>query len=303
MSDSCTAHPEEAAIYECNGCKKLLCEECIEEGHRLLFCRHCGEMAIPLAGAPASTPELARERKVTAVYTFTDALGYPFRGLGLYLFVGYVLLVMLLGVAGQIPGVGCVVFVFQLLILLILPGFLFAIVRTSAEGETELPDWPDFSEYGERFGEWFAFVLVTTMAMLPLTALLYAGDCGFLTLLFGEWGLGCWALVALGLVAAVMLWVPGVGAVGTYASGWLGWRADLHVEALYRVWEDAWRTIALLAGLWFASIVLRVVLAFLPVMGAISAVGLSFYTLLLGAHLIGLLFRRNTKMLEAVYLG
>ena len=41
MNDTCAAHPERAAVYECDGCKKLLCEECMEEGHRLLFCRHC----------------------------------------------------------------------------------------------------------------------------------------------------------------------------------------------------------------------------------------------------------------------
>lgn len=303
MTDMCAAHPDRAPVYVCDGCRKLLCEECMEEGHRLLFCRHCGEMAIPLAGGPATTAELARERKVTAAYSFTDALGYPFRGLGLYLYIGYVLLVVLLDVAGQIPGIGCIAFFFQALIFLILPGFLFAIVRSSAEGETELPDWPDWSETGERFGEWFAFLLITAMAMLPTIALLYAGTCSPGALAFGQWGLGCTALLALGIVLGAMLWVPGVGAVGTYGSGWLGWRADLHVEALYRAWEDAWRIILLLAGLWTASVILRIILAFIPIMGAITSAGVGFYTLLVGTHLIGLLFRRNTKMLEAVYLG
>jgi hypothetical protein len=304
MEKRCAAHPEQPAVYVCDGCQKLLCEECMEEGHRLLFCRHCGEMAVPLAaGAPVTSTELAKERKITAAYSLTDALAYPFRGLGLYLFAGYVLLLMVFNLAGGLPGVGCLVFVFQVLILLILPGFLFAIVRTTAEGDTELPDWPDFSEYGQRLGEWFSFLLVMVMAALPTWLLLWLGGCGLGDLVSGGWGLDCWALLALGMVIGVVLWVPGVGSVGAYGSGWLGWRADLHFKALINVWGDAWITVALLAGLWLVSLVLRVILAFLPVLGVISSIAVGAYTLFVGAHLIGLLFRRNTKMLEAIYLG
>ncbi|MFQ5349923.1 MAG: B-box zinc finger protein [Thermoanaerobaculia bacterium] len=303
MTSQCETHPERAAVYECDGCRKLLCEECIEEGHRLLFCGHCGEMAIPLAGAPATTVELAKERKITADYSLGEALAYPFRGLGLYLFVGYVLLVILLDLASAVPGLGCATFVFQALILLILPGFLFAIVRTSAEGETELPDWPDWSDFGERFGEWIAFLLVMVMAALPTWLLLWLGGCGLGELFYGGWGLGCWALLAAGMVAGVVLWVPGVGAVGTYGSGWLGWRADLHIRALINVFDDAVVTLVLLAVLWMVSLFLRVFLIILPVMGTISSVAVGVYTLFVGAHLIGLLFRRNTKTLESIYLG
>ena len=46
-----------------------------------------------------------------------------------------------------------------------------------------------------------------------------------------------------------------------------------------------------------------ILINFLPIMGAISSVGVGFYALIIGAHLIGLLFRRNTKMLESIYLG
>ena len=303
MDNPCASHPDRQAVYVCDGCQKLLCEECIDEGHRLLFCKHCGEMAIALAtGTVTTSTELARERKITAEYSLGEAMLYPFRGLGLYLYVGYVLLVVLLGVVASVPGLGCAASLFQGLILLILPGFLFAIVRTTAEGEIELPDWPDYSEFGERIGEWFAFLLVMAMAALPAWLFLWLGDCGLGGLFLGEWGLGCWALLALGIVLGVVFWVPGVGAVGTYGSGWLGWRADLHVRALVNVFDDAVVTVALLAGLWWGTVVIRVVLATLPIMGTITSVGVGAYTLFVGAHLIGLLFRRNSKTLESIYL-
>jgi DNA-directed RNA polymerase subunit RPC12/RpoP len=47
---SCATHPAAAAVYRCDGCGRLLCPDCVQEGHRLLFCRHCRERALPLVG-------------------------------------------------------------------------------------------------------------------------------------------------------------------------------------------------------------------------------------------------------------
>ena len=46
-----------AATHRCDGCERLLCAECIEVGHRLLTCRHCGELAVPLADALSEAHE------------------------------------------------------------------------------------------------------------------------------------------------------------------------------------------------------------------------------------------------------
>jgi hypothetical protein len=43
----CAAHAA-AATHRCDGCGELLCEKCIEVGHRLLFCVLCGERATEL---------------------------------------------------------------------------------------------------------------------------------------------------------------------------------------------------------------------------------------------------------------
>jgi hypothetical protein len=38
-SQTCVVHPETAATFRCDGCGRLLCSACVEQGHRLLFCR------------------------------------------------------------------------------------------------------------------------------------------------------------------------------------------------------------------------------------------------------------------------
>ena len=54
-------------------------------------------------------------------------------------------------------GLGAPDFDNLLAVLLILPGALFAIVRATARGESELPDWPDLTEFGARLNEVFEF--------------------------------------------------------------------------------------------------------------------------------------------------
>ncbi|MEJ2085409.1 MAG: B-box zinc finger protein, partial [Acidobacteriota bacterium] len=88
---TCERHPETTASFQCDGCGKYLCSECAEEGHRLFFCALCGERALPLeAEAPATTPEHKRVGKRDAPYSLQEALLYPFRGLGGYVYWSYV---------------------------------------------------------------------------------------------------------------------------------------------------------------------------------------------------------------------
>lgn len=44
----CSTHPQERALFVCDGCGERLCWDCIKEGAHLIFCRLCGERAIPL---------------------------------------------------------------------------------------------------------------------------------------------------------------------------------------------------------------------------------------------------------------
>ncbi len=201
MGSSCARHPDRAAAFVCDGCGKTLCEECVEEGHRLLFCRLCGERALPLAtGAPATTPQRERQRRVSAAYGVRDALGYPLRGLGRYLFVGWVAAATLRHLWGPLGFWPWLVYI---AILALAPGLLLAIVRTSMDGATELPDWPDFFDAGERVSEIGAFVLVGVVSGLPATALLSLAGCGVAEVRVGDWGAGCWLASFAGLAAFV----------------------------------------------------------------------------------------------------
>lgn len=297
---SCATHGDVEATFRCDGCGKLLCQDCIEEGHRLLFCRSCGERAMPLAiETPAAAHELRRTAKRDTPYGLRDALMYPFRGLGRFLYWGYVLVLCLFAFLATVPGLGCAVLLMRLLILILLPGLLFAIVRTTAEGETELPDWPDWSAGGERLWEWFGALLAFVVAILPTGIILYLSGCGFEEL--SEWRFLCSLGLLVGSILGAALWIPAFGAVAVEWNPWMALRIDLHVRALTSVGVDAWKTLGLLVALLVVRQALGLILLPIPLLGGFAQIMVATYTLLMGAHFIGLLFRRHAALLDAIY--
>lgn len=295
-SHRCDTHPETVAAFQCDACGKYLCPECAEEGHRLFFCSLCGERALPLdEAAPTTTIEHRRAGKRDTAYTLQEALLYPFRGLGGYVYWSYVALLLI----GTLPFLGCIVFIFQIIIFFTLPGLLFAIVRTSAKGDTELPDWPDWSDYGERFFEWFGAMLAFFVALLPAIAAVMLLRCGAEEFIAGT--ARCSLALGGGLIVGAALWIPAFGAVAVTFSPWWALRVDLHARALLEVGNDAWKTFALLALLMAARLLASLILAPVPLVGNVVQIAIGAYTLFVGAHLIGLLFRRHADTLDAIY--
>ncbi len=295
---SCTTHAERRAEYRCGGCRALLCADCIEEGHRLLFCRLCREQAAPLvAGAPATAPALVRARRLGRRYGFGDALLYPFRGLGLYTLPA---LAVWLGAGIFLSGLADLVL--RALLLLILPGLLFAVVRTTADGEDQLPDWPDASEPFARVAEIGRGFGVLLLSAAPAWLTLRATGCGLEPYLRTHSRGFCLVTLFTALAVGLLLGVFALGAVAVHDSTWLVLRADLHVEALLGPagW-DAAATALLLAALFAGSRLAAFALSFVPLVGALASAVVSIYALFLGAHLVGRLFLRHAAVLDPLY--
>ena len=294
----CTTHPDRPAEFRCPSCKRRLCPECVETGHRLFFCRHCRERALPLdAEVPAATNAYARARRLDRPYGFTDALLYPFRGLGRYLVPAWALTLTIAGLLGTIPAL-----LVHALIALLLPGLLFEIVRTTAEGDDELPDWPDYSEPGRRLGEILQFLFITLVTFVPVWVMTRVTGFSPLALLQGTAALGDVALLLLSFGVGLCLGVFAFGATGAHASGWLCFRVDLHLEALLsKAGPQGLATVGMALLLTATRILLGAILAPLPLLGSLINKALGAYALVLSAHFVGLLFRRHRETLDGIY--
>lgn len=296
----CSSHPGRSAEYRCDGCDRLLCEECIEVGHRLLFCEHCGERALPLVEVEAANAvELSRQRVERTDESLQDALAYPFRGLGSYVFWGlFAVLAAFQAIEAVTPFGGLVLLAPRVLIAVLLPGLLFSIVRSTARGETELPDWPDWFD-GERMREFMSAFALGFFTILPAALLFLFAGCGVEELLSG--GLGCWVLIFVGLGVGFLIWIPAFAAVAAFGPGLLVLRLDLHVRAFLATRIETVRVALLAVGLTAAGEILALVLSPVPLAGSLAELGIDIYAVFVSTHLIGLLLRKHERDLEPIY--
>src|SRR6185503_4372778 len=181
----CAAHPQTVARFQCDGCHKLLCDACIEESHRLLLCRLCGERALPLeASAPATTTErhLAARPSMQGRYSLGQALLYPFRGSGLFLFIASLLTAGVVTFLARF-GLGCFPLFLWICWVSLLIGIQFKIVESTAKWENELPDWPEYFSIGERVVEVLTYLVIVLLNFGPLVEFVLAfGWKGLMTM-------------------------------------------------------------------------------------------------------------------------
>ena len=316
MSQSCAIHSNAPALYKCDGCGRKLCATCIKPSHRLLMCKICGELALPVGGGMPSTSTALRKSSARgASYNFLQALLYSFRGQGGGLFWVYVILLLVFQWLPRILPFGAlmlslIIFIASVAIGLLIPRLIFMIVRRTAEGDNELPDWPEF-EFLSRLGDLVVFIGCNIVPLLPGVALFFLLDCSVFELFSvaadpDYTGPNCWPLVILSAVFAMFLWIPTLGSVSTYDSPWLAPRIDLHVRALLVDPIDAIVILMILAAILVAGTALIAVLTFASLwlwVVEIAAIIFQVYFTFTYAHLIGLYFRRNYDRLERLYVG
>jgi len=103
------------------------------------------------------------------------AIAYPFRRNGIILLLTGTVFFWLLGIGQRF------VFLFSLVLGVISGGYLFAymqaIIQSSAQGDDEMPPWPDFADWVQDIIQpFFRFVGILAVCLGPgLLTLLYAG--------------------------------------------------------------------------------------------------------------------------------
>ena len=304
MTQTCSSHTDRPATHRCDGCQRGLCGDCIKPSSSLLLCSHCGELALPLGGeAPSTVQEQLRQSTIasTSDYGFSHALAYPFRGSGLFMFFAGLIALFFIGFL-RMFGIGCIPFIIWLGWLTLLAGVQFKIVKSTAGGDNELPDWPEYFSFGERLVEFMTWLVVVFFLQYgPLVLYLMAmGGKGLLTsepsLLF--W-IGAAACMWMGAALAIM----GFGAAGVH------WkhqclRIDLHIRGLIATGGDALLATNFTFVLFSVVFVARAVLGgSIPIVGAMASGIVGLYWAFLEPHFAGILFRRHAKKLHEIYEG
>lgn len=297
MAQACAQHPGVDAAFRCDGCGKLLCQDCIKKGHALLFCSLCGERAMPLGeGQPATVKEVARRQAISKPYSFQQALSYPFRGVGLYMFIATLASLAFVSFLLQYSG-GCYSMILAAGLWSLMVGLQFKIVRSTAEGDDQLPDWPEYMDWGERIGDIAIYLVIAILQFSPVVAFTLLNMGKLLTsepslLFWAGFAVFAWLGTALGTVA--------FGAAGRFDRSSV-MRIDLHLKALKIGGADSVTATNLVFAAGIALFVVHALLQQVPFVGAAVAGILGAYWTFTSAHLAGVLFRRHILELEKVY--
>ncbi|HLF57150.1 MAG TPA: B-box zinc finger protein [Thermoanaerobaculia bacterium] len=295
---TCARHPEVAAAFRCDGCASALCADCVDRSHALFLCKLCGERALPLdAARAADVREHRREEAIAKPYPISAAFGYAFRGMGKYLYAA-TLAAMAFVTFIVDYGFGCLPIVIGLAFWSLMIGLQFKIVRSTAEGDDQLPDWPEYADWGERFRDIAVYLWVGILQFAPLGA--YLALFGGERIFTREPSFVFW----LGF-AAIAWFGAGVATFGFAAAalegGGAAMRIDRHVTGFFAARGDALTVTNLAFGLGAAAFLARFALRQVAFFGPAVAGALGAYWVFTSAHLIGVLVRRRRALFREVY--
>lgn len=301
----CSEHTDVAAVFRCDGCERLLCEACSTESHALVLCRHCGEMAMPIDGAgPVSVKQLKKQRKVSKSYSLKQAMFYPIRGNGLFMYIATLITFAFLWfISFSIIG-GCFVVALHVGFWLMVLALQFKIVRTTADGEDELPSWPDYTDAGIMFRDFLTWIVIQLLQFGPLVIfvlpLFSQASIGGVTDLLATPSYPFW-------LAFTVCWWGGsaLSMMGFGAAGAIGRSKSLavhhHIQGFFCAGVDAIKITNIIFFFGIVVWLVKVLLGAVPLVGAMASGILGTYWLFTVPHLAGVLFRRHGRELERYY--
>jgi predicted Zn finger-like uncharacterized protein len=147
----CTTHPQEPARWKCSGCGRKFCSQCVKYetfGHiRVPVCDRCKDRCVEIKAPKMLKPFWAQVPQM---------LAYPFvRGGAWMTIIGFIV--------SFLPYIGLIIYPYSLYIL-----------KASAQGKKQMPDWPDFTDIWEDIlAPTFRLILGSIIVFVPLGIYLY----------------------------------------------------------------------------------------------------------------------------------
>ena len=292
----CRHHPRELARWTCPKCGRGFCDLCVstrsggQSTNR--FCRVCGvECAVAVVPPEAMVMPLTFREGTMAAFS------YPFRGDGPMLLATGTVFFLLLRLPQLFSGTELIVGAGAVLILGVFgTGYLFnfakTIVTSTVEDRSDLPDWPEFTD-------WIQDVCVPLGQLLGLLAFCFGPsvvlrfwhpDSDSLTAVLRGGALAVGAFLAPMAVLAVAMF-DSAGALGPlFLIG--------SIRRTFRPYLVAVAIFGVVVGTEFGLVPLVEVFLPIPLLPALLGQFLSLYLLTVGMRVLGLFYRAHQDRLR-----
>ncbi|MCD6051163.1 MAG: hypothetical protein K0Q55_2566 [Verrucomicrobia bacterium] len=159
----CCKHPRVPALLICQNCRSEFCNECVHvrQGakEKRLYCHHCNGRCedIGVFERKEEQRALLRERRRNLFLCLPDVFLYPFRGWGpiilgsgTLMLGALTILLHLLQFMGPLSIISTAVGAAAIFGYLV--SYMHQVVQASANGDEQMPDWLDLSEWWEDIG-------------------------------------------------------------------------------------------------------------------------------------------------------
>ena len=294
----CKYHPRNPTHFFCPKCHGSFCEMCVNlrlvGGVSKTFCRTCSTECTPVEIEEVSPDDAPFGKQVIGAFK------YPFKGDGIILICSGTILLLLVDGMRWISHFAILYGLIAVTILTVfgtgyLTAFLRGVITSTANGEDEMPEWPEIQDFGSDIVvPFFQFIGTVLFCYLPTIALtIYAvkisiqGDAGdtswlgpatLATMLFG-----C-AYFPMAFTAVAM--TDTVIAVNPLVV----------IPSIMKVLRPYLLAVAVLAAIllvrWLLQRLLELIIP-IPVLPTIITSPIGLYLLVVEMRILGLLYRNN----------
>lgn len=300
----CDKHANKAALYICKNCRSEFCPECVRSrkgnAGTKHYCPICSGRCEDIGAFELNIAEqsVARERSRNLFLCLGEVFRYPFRASGIVLMVGGSLLMggyqFMMAWASRVGpfGIGAII-LFTFLFVGYFTAYLHKIVLASANGDQELPDWPDFSSLWDDIAlPALHFIGVWLISFGPVQYYVFRHGMEA----------NPWVWIALLLVG--LIYFPMACLSVTMFNTLLAANPLTVFASMFKVLQNYYLASFIFWGAFLTSFALDVVLAMLPtnllavrlVLWAIS-VPISVYLFVIEARVLGLIYYGNSDKL------
>ncbi|KPJ59543.1 MAG: hypothetical protein AMJ42_01915 [Deltaproteobacteria bacterium DG_8] len=281
-STNCKNHPTVASGWQCNSCQNYFCDQCIKvlnlRNETLRVCPQCKGLCRAL------------ESDEQAVKPFLEqlpgAFSYPFKGKGKILLISGAIL---FGITELILSLSLFKFIFMFFIGGYLIAYMFNIIESSASGNEELPDWPDFSDFWGDIIRPMLLVFTTTLVCLS-PAIIYLVRSG-------QELSPTDPLLCIAIVAGLLYFPMGLLAVALF-NRILALNPLLVVSSILKVPLEYLIACVVLPLVYVASMFGEGLFGSITFLGHILSCFFSLYFMMVEARILGLIYYANKNRLR-----
>ncbi|MEM7412908.1 MAG: B-box zinc finger protein [Myxococcota bacterium] len=268
MAFECANHPGADAVWMCVGCESVLCPDCVvikTYGRTQVdSCKSCGELCTAVvAGVEVSEDELSG--------AFVDAWVYPLRDSGPLILLGGTAVASLFQFfaagLGSLLGFGLFL------------AYGMAVIRSTADGRSTAPQWPDTSTI---------FEIAWPVVLASATTFLSFGPAAWAA------GQGRGALAA-GLLVAGALYAPMAWIAASVSGNFLAITPLTVVPLLFKINATYWIACAVLLPMAvLGQLGMGVLDAMVPSLVGVPLLQATFfYLLMVEMRILGIVWYRN----------